>query len=140
MTDIREDVLDLCASVNADLVALEGFAFGARGRAVFDIGGIGWVIRVAIHEAGIRYVEIPPAVLKRYATGRGNADKQAMQMAAVKRLGYASDKPDDNEVDALWLRALAMDAYHAPVCEVPRAQRDASVAAVTWPRLTKASA
>lgn len=122
------------------LVAIEGFAFGARGRAVFDIGGIGWVVRVMLYEGGVPFVEIPPSVLKRYATGRGNADKQAMQMAAVKRLGYDDDKPDDNCVDALWLRALAMDRYGHPVCTVPKAQREGSIAAVDWPKLGRVAA
>lgn len=144
MAEIRAAVVEAACRVSgrwpADLVAIEGFAFGARGRAVFDIGGIGWVVRLALHEAGVRYVEVPPAVVKRYATGRGNADKQAMQMAAVKRLGYDDDKPDDNVIDALWLRALAMDAYGHPVCSVPQAQRDAAVKALSWPRLSKDAA
>jgi Holliday junction resolvasome RuvABC endonuclease subunit len=141
MVEIREGILDwmIVPTWPVDLVAIEGFSYGSKGRAVFDIGGIGWVIRVALHETGIRYVEVPPSVLKRYATGRGNADKQAMQMAAAKRLGYDDDKPDDNIVDALWLRALAMDAYGHPVCSVPQAQRDAAVNALTWPRLTAAA-
>lgn len=144
MVEVRDGVLNawhgFTDTLDADIVAIEGFAFGARGRAVFDIGGVGWVIRVALHEAGVPYVEIPPSVLKRYATGRGNADKQAMQMAACKRLDYDDEKPDDNIVDALWLRALALDAYGHPVVDMPKAQRDASVAAVTWPRLRKAAA
>lgn len=137
---IRDMVTLAVDESNADLVAIEGFSFGSKGRAVFDIGGSGWIVRLALYERGVKYVEVPPSVLKRFACGRGNADKSAMLMAAINRLGYDNPKPDDNEVDALWLRALALDAYRHPVVQMPRAQRDASVAAVTWPRLTKVAA
>lgn len=134
---IRDTILNLCAG--ADVVVVEGFAY-ARANKAHDIGGVGWIVRVALWEAGITYVDVPPTVLKRYATGRGNADKQAMQMAAAKRLGYDDDRPDDNAVDAMWLRAIAMDAYGHPLCQVPQAQRDAAVKALTWPRLRKEAA
>ena len=122
-----------------DVVAIEGYAHGRPNQAHY-LGELGGVLRLSLHDAGVAYVDVPPSVLKRYATGRGNADKQAMQMAATKRLGYDNEKPDDNIVDAMWLRALAMDAYGHPVCSVPKAQRDASVAALTWPRLGRAAA
>lgn len=117
-----------------DIVAIEGFAYGRPNKA-HDIGGIGWIIRVALHEAGIKYVEIPPTVLKRYATGKGNAGKPDMLAAAIRRLDYLGS--DDNEADAMWLHALAMDAYGDPVVTMPQAQRDAAVKALSWPRLTK---
>lgn len=143
MVEIRDVVYNTCVDSlgypDVDLVVIEGFAYGRPNKA-HDIGGIGWIVRVVLHEAGIRYVDVPPAVLKRYATGRGNADKLSMLMAAIARLDYTDEKPDDNVVDALWLRALALDAYGHPVCKVPQAQRDAAVKAVTWPRLRKAAA
>lgn len=143
MVEIRDAVLALCRDYvtepipKADVVVLEGFSFGSNTRSVREIGGIGWVVRVALHEAGIPFAEITPATLKKFATGKGGgpgADKAAMQMAAVKRLGYDSDAPDDNEVDALWLRAAGLQHYGHPVCQLPQAQIDA-LSPVIWPRL-----
>ncbi|MBX6324319.1 MAG: hypothetical protein IRY94_21110 [Rhodospirillaceae bacterium] len=48
----------------------------------------------------IPYQGVPVATIKRHATGRGNADKQAV-IAAVRRLGFSP--ADDNEADALAL-------------------------------------
>ena len=49
--------------------------------------------------AGVQYVEVPhPSVIKKFATGKGNADKAAM-VEAAKALGYHVD--NDNEADAI---------------------------------------
>lgn len=47
----------------------------------------------------VRYVEVPPAMLKRHATDRGNATKVEM-LAAAQRDGFDGD--DHNAADA-WL-------------------------------------
>ena len=48
----------------------------------------------------IPYQGVPVGTIKRHATGKGNADKQAV-IAAVRALGF--DPQDDNEADALAL-------------------------------------
>ena len=40
-------------------------------------------------------IAVPPATLKQYATGKGNASKSLVLVEAVKRLGY--DGHDDDE-------------------------------------------
>lgn len=122
-------------AADADLVAIEGLSYGSRGSTLDQVHALHWHARLVLHRSAIPTAVVPPAVIKRYATGRGNADKQAMLAAAIKRLGYTTDQPDDNESDALWLLALACDAYGHPTAAVPQAQRDAAVDAVTWPEL-----
>jgi Holliday junction resolvasome RuvABC endonuclease subunit len=48
---------------------------------------------------------VPVGTIKRYVTGKGNADKQAV-IAAVKALGFSP--ADDNEADALALLHWAL--------------------------------
>ena len=50
---------------------------------------------------------MPVGTIKRFATGRGNADKAAM-MAAVTARGFAP--ADDNEADAIALLLWAIEA------------------------------
>lgn len=50
--------------------------------------------------AGVRYVEVSAATVKAFATGKGNADKEAM-IAAAKALGYHVD--NDHQADALFI-------------------------------------
>jgi hypothetical protein len=57
-------------------------------------------------ERGIAYEGVPVATIKRFATGKGNADKAAM-IAAMRARGFAP--ADDNEADAIALLLWATD-------------------------------
>lgn len=54
-------------------------------------------------ENGVEYRGYSPTEVKKHATGKGNAGKDAMIAAAVKRFGAVGD---DNEADALWILDL----------------------------------
>ena len=56
---------------------------------------------------GIPYEGVPVGTIKRFATGKGNADKAAM-VAAMKARGF--NPADDNEADALALLLWATSA------------------------------
>lgn len=124
-------------NTNPDVVVIEGFSYGSKGSSIDEVYGLGWVIRLALAEAERPYAVVPPASLKKYATGKGNASKEEMLVAAVKRLGY--DGSSNDEADALWLRAMALDAYGEPVVEMPAAHRVAA-GVVDWPELSAAVA
>lgn len=64
------------------------------------------VIRLACINTGTPYLTVPPATLKKYAAGKGNATKADMRMAWFQRAG--EDVRDDNQVDALWLRQIGL--------------------------------
>lgn len=111
-----------CAAVlrygrHPDLVVIEGYSY-ASGNKAHDVGELGGVVRLALYEAGIRYEVVAPKTLKTYACDNGNASKDDMLLAAVRRLGYAGKSKD--EADALWLYALAMHALGSPVVDVPK--------------------
>lgn len=113
----------LSDTLRPDIVAIEGFAYGAKGNAVFEIGGLGWIVRMLLWDHGIPYVIFSPSQIKKYATGKGNANKNAVMIAAHKRLGY--DGSDDNEADALWARALCLASLGHPMVDLPQANREA---------------
>ncbi|WP_245584082.1 hypothetical protein [Rubritepida flocculans] len=58
-------------------------------------------------QAGIAYEGVPVGTIKRFATGRGNADKAAM-VAAMRARGFAPT--DDNEADAIALLLWATES------------------------------
>lgn len=121
----------------ADLVVIEGIAFMAKGQRRAEIAGLGWVVRVAMYEAGIRWIDVPPSSLKSYAVANGNAKKQLMLSAAIQRLGYTGASYD--EADALWLRQMALDHYGLPCARMPARNREA-LKGVEWPVLEVAGA
>lgn len=105
----------------SDLVLIEGFL-----NKSFSAGITGMVhgaVRAALIGDGLRYATISPMSLKKFATGRGNATKIDMAVAAFKRAGL--EFKDDNACDSWWLWAAAMDHLGAPVVDLPKVQRDA---------------
>lgn len=100
---IRDQVLLHCN--NADVVVIEGYAF-ARPNQAHQIGELGGVIRTALHEAGHRYIEVQPTALKKFATGKGGANKIGVAVAIAKR--YGVQFKNDNEYDAYGLAQIGL--------------------------------
>jgi len=120
-----------------DVAVLEGYAYGMRRGASqqHSLGELGGVVRLTLWYQNVPFVEVPPAVLKKFACGKGNANKAEVLVAAVKRLEYTG--ADHNEADALWLRTMALDHYDELVEPVvPKAHREV-LAKVKWPELER---
>lgn len=134
MAFIRDEVLDATAGTSTDLVVVEGFSFASKGNAVYQIGGLGWIIRLALTEARVPWVLVTPSQLKLYATGKGSGkgtDKIAMGVAAMERAGVRFE--DDNQCDAWWLRLMGLDHYGVAPVTLPAKNREA-LTKVDWPR------
>ena len=127
---IARHVTDLFAPHPVDLVVIEGYSMGSKGRAVIDLAELGGIIRHRLHCARQPYIEVPPQTLKIYATGSGHADKTGMVVAARERLAYGGIQAD--EADALWLRAFGHDLLGTPLVVLPKTHRRA-LDAVTLP-------
>jgi Holliday junction resolvasome RuvABC endonuclease subunit len=109
--------LDL-ANLRLDLVVIEDLPTHAHGAGI--TGMVHGAVRCALISRGVPYLLVPPATLKKYATGKGNAPKPDMRMALYKRTGI--DVSDDNQVDAWWLRAIGMQVLGEPIIDLPAAQ------------------
>ncbi|MFG3276189.1 Holliday junction endonuclease [Streptomyces luteogriseus] len=114
-----------------DLAVIEDLPTHAKAAGI--TGMVHGAVRAVLLEAGVPYALITPATLKAYATGKGNADKTAMAIAALKRTGR--EFPDDNQCDAFWLRAAGLDWYEQPEFDMPKAQRE-RLAKVRWPEIS----
>lgn len=121
------------AADGCDLVVLERLAQGRHGGNGLAAAQVMGAVKDRLMRAGCRYVEVPPATLKKFATGKGNADKTDMALAAYKRAG--EEFPDSDQCDAWWLRVAGLTALgHAPF-ELPTVQVDA-LAKVDWPEVS----
>ncbi len=100
-----------------DLVVIEGYSY-ASGNKAHDVGELGGVVRLALHEAGVRYEVVSPSTIKIAACGAGNAGKADVLLAAVRRLGYEGNSND--EADALWLYRLTLHALGGEPLPVPK--------------------
>jgi len=85
-----------------DLLVYEDVQF-MRGRAqAFLWSGFRTVLWLFAHDHKIPVICCPVKTLKKYATGNGNADKDAMALAYYEKTGLAPGKDplDDNAIDA----------------------------------------
>lgn len=115
------------------LVVIEAPSLGQqRQRGVHDRSGCWWLAVDELLSAGHLVAEVPPALVKKYATGAGNAKKSSMADAAARRIPDVHTGGDDNTVDALWLRAMGCDALGQPLAVVPQSHR-AALDKVAWP-------
>lgn len=106
------------------LVVIEAPAY-ARANAGTHVGaGLWWLLACSLLARGCEVVQVAPSTLKKLATGKGTASKADMRVALLKRTGL--DLPDDNQVDAWWLRQAGLHLLHDPAAiELPKTQRDA---------------
>ena len=105
MLFIEKNLKMLLKTYNIELVFLEGFSFGSKGRSIFDTGGLGWIIRRLLgKELEIPFHEVPPKTLKMYVTNTGNAGKPLMLEQTYRRWKIGSEiLKDDNMVDSFGL-------------------------------------
>lgn len=110
-----------------DVIACEGLAFGAKGNALLDLAALRGIMTLELHRDEYRLADVPPALLKQYATGKGNADKLAVYREALSRLPVSAAAPmtDDDQSDAAWLACMAADYYGSPLVRVPLTHRAA---------------
>ncbi len=93
-------------SVGADLVMIEGPAFASSTGAIWDRAGLWWLVVGRLTGLGLPVVEVPPTTLKCYAVGKGNAGKDLVLAAVIKRYAHAADVTGNDVADALALASM----------------------------------
>ena len=125
---IADEILTAVGTVH--LAVIEGPSHHSVGGSVWDRGGLWWLVVDRLCDRGIAVAVMPPMSRAKYATGNGGSRKAAVLDAAQKR--YGAILPNDNEADALVLRAAGLDWLGQPWAEVPDGHR-AALAGCQWP-------
>jgi len=105
---LRNYLIKACEGV--DMVVFEEVRGHKGTDAAHVYGGIVAIITEHCELKGIPYSGVPVGTIKKYATGKGNVNKEAMIKAAKERWPDI-DLVDDNQADALHLWAWAQDEY-----------------------------
>ena len=79
-------------------ITLEGYSFGSTGK-VFNIAENTGVLKQGLYRMGYKIDVVPPTTIKKFATGKGNANKEKMYEAFVK------ENPNSNLLGLLAHRA-----------------------------------
>jgi crossover junction endodeoxyribonuclease RuvC len=118
--------------IDTDLVVIEGPAHGHTTGHHHDRSGLWWAIVTAFHSLDVPVVEVTPASLKKYATGKGNAGKDTVLLEVARRYPTVM-VANNNEADALVLAAMGCHHLTGHGLTILPAAHVAALAAVTWP-------
>ncbi|MDN4525345.1 hypothetical protein [Fictibacillus fluitans] len=86
-----------------DYICIEGFGFASQ--QAIQLGGIGWGIRMALARRGHKWIEVAPSQLKKFASGKGNTNKDELAVHIYKKFGF--EHSSDNVRDAFVLAEIA---------------------------------
>ena len=120
---ISQWAYDIISELSSPIVCIEGYAFNATGQ-VFNIAENCGLLKHKLFKNGIPFNMITPTVVKKFATGRGNASKQDMYDSFLVEtdhdiLSIISSKsknignPVSDIVDAYFIASY--QAQHLPV-------------------------
>jgi crossover junction endodeoxyribonuclease RuvC len=87
-------------------VIIEGFSFGSKGAALYEIGGLGYIVRYALWCRKVKVIEAAPSAVKKFATGKGNVNKNIVIRDVFKR--WSINVEDDNAADAFVLGKIGL--------------------------------
>jgi Holliday junction resolvasome RuvABC endonuclease subunit len=123
------------ATTGPDVAIIEKVPESLRGGyiTVVRLAAVHGVARLVLARRNVPYVYIPVPTLKKYATGGGRAEKQAM-IDACHNVGAIPH--DDNQADAAWLRMLGRHRYDGASPSVLHALAlPSSKLNIVWPDL-----
>lgn len=116
----------------ADLVVIEQPSFGSTGGKAHDRSGLWWMMVGRITGAHIPVVEVAPATVKVYATGKGNAAKVEVMAQMIRRHPELAIH-DDNEADSLVLCCMGLRASSCAYDDGLPTTHTRAMTAPVWP-------
>ena len=121
---IEGRVLEAFQGIGGDerLVVIEGYAYKRQGAADTGIPEAGGVVKLALWRRGIPMLIVPPANLKLFTLGSGNASKSTMMQQVLYRWGFLA--ADDDLADAYALAKMG-EAWLGRLDKVTEYQRRA---------------
>lgn len=113
-----------------ELVVIEGPSVMSKGGSNWDRAGLWWQIVQHLIESKQQVAVVPPTTLKKWATGKGTADKVAVAVH-MSRLWPETDAASDNEWDATALATMGAQwlGYDVP----RRAHHETALSGAEWP-------
>lgn len=131
MAWLKAAILDHVRGV--DLVVVEGPSYGSgaqRQSGHHERAGLWWLVTHALWTADVPVAVAPPASVKKLATGKGNANKDDMVLAAARRFDWFAAGNDG--ADAVWLAAAGAEWLGVPMVSLPQLNLTA-LAGIAWP-------
>lgn len=78
-------------------IFIEGYSYGSKGQGLFQIAENCGILKYRLQDKGYTYETVVPSVVKKGATGKGNADKDMMYESFLKETKINLKKVLDTE-------------------------------------------
>jgi len=119
-------------------VFVEGYGY-ANAHTLVTLVELGAMVRQVLHESTAQWHEVPPSLLKKFLTGRGNAKKDEILLAVYKRFGIECASHDEADAVALAFFGAVQLGHNVdlPVAQLAVANQRSTAATKRRPRLDK---
>lgn len=107
-------IMNFIDNFNPQVIVIESYSYGSQGQqhSIAEFGGILRADLCLYDEISI--LEVPPTTLKKFVTGKGNAKKFQMGIAALKNWGFESANDDECDAYGLARFAAIVQGYDSP--------------------------
>lgn len=90
--NIRDWALDIVISNNVEEAVIEGYALGSRAGLIFQIAENTSLLKNALYNNNIPFITPAPTAVKKVFVGKGNASKEDVVDAFIRRTGVDLSK------------------------------------------------
>lgn len=117
LRDIRDRIIRLVLDNDIDIAVIEGYSYASRQSQSHSLGELGGVVRLALLEADVPFVVVPPTSRAKFATGKGNAGKAEVVSAISAKTGIVwagsdgADRCDAWVMEQMLLVKLGQSSY-----------------------------
>jgi crossover junction endodeoxyribonuclease RuvC len=135
LATLASDIVERVAALERwpHLVVVEAPAFSRTTSQRHEGSGLWWLtVRELVAEYGLDVVEVSPTARARYAAGKGNASKDTVLAATIRRYPWA-DITGNDTADALVLAAMGRRWLGHPVEDSLPQTHLAAMSGVHWP-------
>jgi Holliday junction resolvasome RuvABC endonuclease subunit len=110
---IARDIVEITKPTPETRFAIEGLSMHSKSSSLDKTFGSWWLVLAAL-AAGNSFAVITPSQRAKYATGKGNASKDEVMLAAARRYPDA-EISNNNEADAVVILAMLARHYDHPI-------------------------
>lgn len=106
---IAQQIMEIIEEHKPDKVWMEGYGVVNYGESMIKLIEIGTLIRYSMYLVGRDYQEAKPTSIKKFVTGKGNAQKDMMMKEVYKRWGFDTNSNDIADAVGIAMFGLAVE-------------------------------
>jgi len=101
LLNIRESIRRLLKKHIPEIVVMEDYSYGSKGRATFSMGELGGLLKLDLILGDRKLYIVPIGTWKKYVAGKGNLKKEQILLQVYKK--YGIEFKNNNICDAFCL-------------------------------------